>query len=54
MLPVSRQCARAHSGWEVIFTVGMATGTYRPLLVLSPLIAETIARAGLSKQDVQR
>ena len=41
-----------HSGWEVIFTVGMATGTYRPLLVLSPLIAETIAKT-MTKQDVQ-
>ena len=44
----------SHSGWELIFTVGMANGTYRPLLVLSPLIAETIARSGLSKRDVQQ
>jgi hypothetical protein len=40
--------------WEVIFTVGMSVGAQRPLLVLSPILAETLARAGLSKQDVQR
>jgi hypothetical protein len=40
--------------WEVIFTVGMSVGAERPLLVLSPILAQTLARAGLSKQDVQR
>jgi hypothetical protein len=36
-----------------VFVVGIAAGTYRPLLVLSPLIAETIARSGWSKERVQ-
>jgi hypothetical protein len=40
--------------WEVIFTVGMSVGAQRPLLVLSPILAQTLARAGLSKQEVQR
>ena len=40
--------------WEVIFTVGMSVGAQRPLLVLSPILAQTLARAGLSKQDVQQ
>ena len=40
--------------WEVIFTVGMSVGAQRPLLVLSPILAQTLARAGLAKQDVQR
>ena len=40
--------------WEVIFTVGMSVGAQRPLLVLSPILAQTLARAGLGKQDVQR
>ncbi len=40
--------------WELIFTVGMSLGAQRPLLVLSPILAQTLARAGLSKQDVQR
>ena len=34
--------------------VGMANGTYQPLLVLSPLIAEMLARAGLSKADLRQ
>jgi hypothetical protein len=40
--------------WEVIFTLGMADGAQKPLLVLSPILAQTLARAGLTKQDVQR
>jgi hypothetical protein len=40
--------------WEVMFTVGMALGAQRPLLVLSPILAQTLARTGLTKQDVQR
>jgi hypothetical protein len=40
--------------WEVIFTVGMSVGAQRPLLVLSPILAQTLARGGLSKQDLQQ
>ena len=40
--------------WEVIFTLGMATGAQKPLLVLSPILAETLARAGLTKAEVKR
>lgn len=42
------------SSWELIFTAGMSSGKYRPLLVLSPIIARTLAKSGLSKADVQR
>lgn len=41
------------TGWELIFTVGMSTGAYRPILVLSPIIARTIAKSGFSKEDLQ-
>ncbi len=41
-------------GWQVVFTVGLANGTLRPLLVLSPVLAETIARSGFSKRDVKQ
>ena len=38
------------NGWELgIFTVGVAAGTARPLLVLSPMVAGTLARDGLDK-----
>ncbi len=42
------------SCWELVFTVGFAPGTYRPLLVLSPMVARTLSRAGLSKEDVRQ
>ena len=53
VLPYLANAIATHSTWELIFTVGMTSGTYKPLLVLSPLIAETIARSGMSKRDVQ-
>jgi hypothetical protein len=54
MLPYLADGIARYVGWEVIFTVGMADGAQKPLLVLSPILAETLARAGLSKPDVQR
>lgn len=39
--------------WTVQFTVGVGMGSLRPLLVLSPILAETIAKAGWSKRDVK-
>ena len=53
-LPYLADALVKHTGWELVFTVGMARGAYRPLLILSPLIAETIARSGMSKRDVQQ
>jgi hypothetical protein len=47
---VAKQC-----GWETVFTVGaLSVGTLRPVLVLSPILAETMARRGWSKDDVKR
>jgi hypothetical protein len=54
LVPYLAKSIVTHTTWEVIFTVGLATGTYRPLLILSPLIAEAIARSGLSKADLQQ
>ena len=42
-----------HSSWEFIFTVGFARGTYRPLLILSPLVAKTLERGGMSKAKLR-
>ncbi|MDD9913055.1 MAG: hypothetical protein OXT01_00155 [Rhodospirillaceae bacterium] len=42
-----------HTSWELIFTVGFARGTYRPLLVISPLVAKTLQRAGMSKENLR-
>ena len=42
------------TSWELVFTVGFAPGTYRPLLVLSPLVAKTLMSGGMSKEDLQK
>ena len=42
-----------HTSWELVFTVGFAPGTYRPLLVVSPLVAKTLMRGGMSKKDLR-
>jgi hypothetical protein len=41
------------SGWELIFTVGLAPGTHRPLIAISPMIAKTLAKAGVDRQGLQ-
>ncbi|HZD24962.1 MAG TPA: hypothetical protein VE631_01780 [Alphaproteobacteria bacterium] len=53
-LPYLADALVKHTGWELCFTLGLAGGTYCPLLVLSPLIARTIAKSGMSKAEVQR
>jgi hypothetical protein len=53
-LPYLADALASHTTWELMFVVGFAKGTYQPLLVLSPLIAETIAASGMSKRDVQQ
>ncbi len=54
MIPYLADGLARQIGWEVIFTIGLARATQRPLLILSPILAETLARAGLSKQDVRQ
>ncbi len=52
-LPYLADAIKNISGWELNFTLGLSVGTYKPLLVMSPIIARTIAKSGLSKADVQ-
>jgi hypothetical protein len=55
MMPYLADAVGRQTGWEIIFTVGgLSLGTLRPALVLSPILAQTIARAGWSKDDVKR
>ena len=54
MMPYLADGVAKQTGWEIVFTVGgLSIGTLRPVLVLSPILAETIARAGWSKDDVK-
>jgi hypothetical protein len=55
MLPYLADGVAKQTGWELAFTVGgLSIGTLRPILILSPILAQTIARAGWSKEDVKR
>ena len=42
-----------HTSWELIFTLGFAPGTYCPLLVVSPMVAGTLRRAGWTKERLR-
>jgi hypothetical protein len=42
------------SCWELCFTVGLAPGTSRPLLVMSPMVAKTLAKAGSNIEDLRK
>lgn len=55
MMPYLADGVAKETGWEIAFTVGGLTfGTLRPALVLSPILAETIAKAGWSKARVKQ
>ena len=54
MIPYLGDAIARDVGWELMFTVGMATGTQKPLLILSPVLAETLARSGLTKAELKR
>lgn len=41
------------SCWELCFTAGLAPGTSRPLLAISPMVAKTLAKAGSSIEDLR-
>jgi hypothetical protein len=58
MLPYLEDGLVRHIGWEIVFTTGtLASPGYacsqRPHLILSPCIAEVLAKSGYSKDDVR-
>jgi hypothetical protein len=54
MLPYLADAVVRQYSWQIMFTVGQGMGTLRPLVMLSPLIARTIAGWGWKKADLQR
>jgi hypothetical protein len=54
MMPYIDDAMVRQYSWQIMFTVGQGMGTLRPLMLLSPIIAETIAGWGWSKQDLKR
>jgi len=54
LMPYIADAVLKQNRWQIGFTIGTSMGTLRPLLVLSPILAETIAKGGWSKQDVKQ
>ena len=54
MLPYVADAVVRSISWHLVFVMGVGYGTLRPLIVFSPIIAQTIAKAGWSKQDVKQ
>ena len=54
MLPYLADSVLRFNNWQITFTTSHGNGMLRPLVVVSPIIAETIARAGWSKAQVKR
>lgn len=55
MMPYLADGVAKQTGWEIAFTAGgLGIGTLRPILIISPILAQTIAKAGWSKNDVKR
>ncbi|HEY7743718.1 MAG TPA: UGSC family (seleno)protein [Burkholderiales bacterium] len=54
MMPYLYDAMIRQYSWQLMFTVGQGMGTLRPLMLLSPIIAETIAGWGWSRADLKR
>jgi hypothetical protein len=54
MMPYIADAVVRQYSWQLMFTVGQGMGTLRPLILLAPIIARTIAGWGWSKQDLKR
>lgn len=54
MMPYLADRMLKEHGFNVCFTVGQGLGALRPILLLTPVLAETLAKAGWSKREVQQ
>ncbi|MEQ1775353.1 MAG: UGSC family (seleno)protein [Burkholderiales bacterium] len=54
LLPYVADSVLKYHMWQLTFTTSHGNGMLRPLVVLSPIIVETIAKAGWTKADVKQ
>ena len=54
LLPYVADSVLKYHMWQITFTTSHGNGMLRPLVVLSPIIVQTIAKAGWSKADVKQ
>ncbi len=53
VLPFITDTVLHYHSWQIHFTESSGDGSLRPLVILSPILARTIAKAGWSKHDVK-
>ncbi len=54
LLPYLADSIQRFNNWQITFTTSHGNGSLRPLAVITPILARTLAKAGWSKADVQR
>jgi len=54
LLPYLADSIERFNNWQITFTTSHGNGSLRPLAVITPILARTLAKAGWSKADVQR
>ena len=54
MLPYLADAVVKQVSWQLMFTVGQGMGTLRPLILLTPILARTMAKAGWTKAALRQ
>ena len=54
LMPYLADSIQRFNNWQVTFTTSHGMGSLRPLVVITPIIAEQLARCGWTKLDVKR
>jgi len=54
MMPYITDRVLKEHGFQLCFTVGQGLGALRPILMLSPVLAENMAKGGWTKREVQQ
>ena len=54
MLPYLADGVVRQTSWQLMFTVGQGMGTLRPLILLTPILAQTFSKMGWSKAGLKQ
>ena len=54
LMPYLADSIQRFNNWQVTFTTSHGKGSLRPLVVITPIIAEQLAKSGWSKLDVKK
>jgi hypothetical protein len=54
MMPYVADSVQKYHTWQLLFTTSQGNGALRPLVVITPIIAQTLAKCGWTKADMRR